>query len=151
MSQIATEPGNRLSEVLSRIQALSRQERPGVVENAVPRLTEAYDGKYSLRYVEADSQELPTLEDALNSAVVAGQPSLPEAQPVAVQPAGAVTEETLSEKQREQLLREMEPVIRDAVKRAILKELVIVEKALKTTLEQDVMQALKQRLESDRF
>jgi len=70
---------------------------------------------------------------------------------VAVQPAGAVTEETLSEKQREQLLREMEPVIRDAVKRAILKELVVVEKALKTTLEQDVMQALKQRLESGRF
>jgi hypothetical protein len=29
--------------------------------------------------------------------------------------------------------------------------LVVVEKALKTTLEQDVMQALKQRLESGRF
>lgn len=148
MNQTATEPGSRLSEVLSRIHALSRQEQPEPAEGSVPRLTEAYDGTCPLRFIAADCQGLPTLDDA----VVLGQQALPpDIEPRSAQPAGAAAEERRSAMQREQLLREMEPVIRDAVKHAILKELVVIEKALKTTLEQDVMQALKQRLESGRF
>jgi hypothetical protein len=45
----------------------------------------------------------------------------------------------------------MRPVIRAAVKKAVLSELAVVEKALKTTLEQDLVDALRKRLESNQF
>lgn len=155
MSQTATEPGNRLSEVLSRIQALSRQERPAIAEDNIPRLMETYEGNSPLNFVVADSKALPTLQHALHDEVVdeaADEHLAPtEIKLASDQPGADVAPEKLSAIQREQLLQEMEPVIRDAVKRAILKELVVIERALKTTLEQDLMEALKQRLESERF
>jgi hypothetical protein len=142
MNQTVIEPGNRLTEVLSRIQALSRQERQDAVTHDIPRLTEAYAGGAALHFVKADGS-VPILQEA----VADGAQTLPPG----VETAASAAESGLSEAQRDQLLREMEPVIREAIREAILKELVVVEKALRTTLEQDLMQALRQRLESGRF
>jgi len=141
-----------LSEVLSRINALSRQSqaesRP---EDSVPRLTEAYDGDLPLQFIKAESTSVPILENTVDVAMSEDpSPELSTAEPTVGQnerPASA----KLTLEQQELMLQEMEPVIRDAVKRAILRELVVIEKALKTTLEQDVMDALKKRLESGQF
>lgn len=152
MSQTTAEPGNRLSEVLSRIDALSRQSQlQPSHEDVVPRLTESYDGHLPLQFIKTGSASLPIVEDMVNAAVQRKQ--TPELS-ITEQAVGRSEDSTpvkLTAEQQEQMLRGMEPVIRDAVKRAILRELVVIEKVLKTTLERDVMDALKKRLESGQF
>lgn len=152
MSQTITESGNRLSEVLSRINALSRQSQAEPrYEDSVPRLTEAYDGDLPLQFIKAECASLPILENTVDVAISDDPlPELSTAEPAVGQNEGPAPAK-LTVEQQELMLQEMEPVIRDAVKRAILRELVVIEKALKTTLEQDVMDALKKRLESGRF
>ncbi|PKO90977.1 MAG: hypothetical protein CVU15_11225 [Betaproteobacteria bacterium HGW-Betaproteobacteria-1] len=153
MSQATAEPGNRLSEVLSRINTLSRQSQAEPShevsrEDSVPRLTESYDGNLPLQFIKAGSASLPILEDAVNAAIPEKQaPELSTAEQATSQSEGTAPVKLTAE-QQELMLLEMEPVIRDAVKRAILRELVVIEKALKTTLERDVMDALRKRLES---
>jgi len=152
MSQTTAEPGNRLSEVLSRINALSRQSQAELrYEGNVPRLTESYDGDLPLQFIKAESASLPILENTVDVAISEdSSPELSAAEPAVGQSEGPAPAK-LTVEQQELMLQEMEPVIRDAVKRAILRELVVIEKALKTTLEQDVMDALKKRLESGQF
>jgi hypothetical protein len=161
MSQTTAETGNRLSEVLSRINALSRQSQietshedshhEASREDSVPRLTELYDGHLPLQFIKSGSLSLPILEDAVNAAVQEKlAPELSTAEQV-TRPGEGTAPAKLTAEQQALILGEMEPVIRDAVKRAILRELVVIEKALKTTLEQDVMDALRKRLETGQF
>ncbi|PKO54091.1 MAG: hypothetical protein CVU26_03410 [Betaproteobacteria bacterium HGW-Betaproteobacteria-2] len=114
----------------------------------MPRLTEPYGGNLSLQFIKAGSASLPILEDVVSDS--ASEDFSPESS-TAEQAIGQSEDSApvkLTAEQQELMLREMEPVIRDAVKRAILLELVVIEKALKTTLERDIMDALRKRLES---
>ena len=161
MSQATVESGNRLSEVLSRINALSRQSQAepsheelsheASREDSVPRLTESYDGHLPLQFIKAGSASLPILEDLVSDS--ASEDFSPESSMAeqAISQSEDSAPVKLTTEQQEQMLREMEPVIRDAVKRAILRELVVIEKALKTTLEHDVMDELRKRLETGQF
>lgn len=153
MSQ--TETGNHLSEVLRRIEALRQgadiSEPPQQKE--VPRLTEVFDGAQSLDFIAADRESLPELD-----ALFAKAAPLPEAlAPVAealvaeVQAEPEAGSAAMTARQREALLKEMQPLIRAAVKKAVLSELAVLEKALKTTLEQDMLDALRKRLESEKL
>lgn len=161
MSQTTVESGNRLSEVLSRINALSRQSQAqpsheasheASHEDSVPRLTESYDGHLPLQFIKAGSVSLPVLEDLVSDSVSEDwSPELSTVEPAISQSEDSASPIKLTAEQQEQMLREMEPVIRDAVKRAILRELVVIEKALKTTLERDVMDELRKRLETGQF
>jgi hypothetical protein len=146
MNQIPNEPGNRLTEVLGRIQALNRQASSDENDHQqqIPRLNEAYDGDLPLQFVVPAERYLPVLEEPAPM----GSEGVSESDPVTDTEEVAAREATFTEAQREEILKEMESLIRDAVRRAVLKELVVVEKALRTTLEIDIMQALKERLES---
>jgi hypothetical protein len=147
MSQAET--GSHLSEVLSRIEAL--KQRTGINESRqqpdVPRLTEVFDGPPPLNFIAADTENLPELDELVSDAVPLSDALTPPA-PYAEAESGRAE---MSAEQREALLKEMRPVIRAAVKKAVLSELAVVEKALKTTLEQDLVDALRKRLESNQF
>lgn len=153
MSQTTTEPGNQLSEVLSRINALTQQShaRPTPHENSIPRLTESYGGHLPLQFIDAGSMHLPTLEDVVDEDEPRGRSLERLASDSRSGGSETQVQGKLTAARQEQLLSEMEPLIKAAVKKAILSELVVIEKALKTTLEQDVMDALKQRIESGQF
>lgn len=139
MSQITAEPGKQLSEVLSRINALTQQgrARPAPAEDSIPRLTESYNGHQPLQFIDVASAQLPILRHGLNEA----EPELD----------GTQAHGALTPAQQQHLLSEMEPLIQAAIKKAILSELVIIEKALKTKLERDLMEALKQRIASGQY
>jgi len=145
-----TETGSYLSEVLNRIEALQQQN--GIKETrqqpCVPRLTEVFEGAEPLNFIAADTENLPEL-DAL------GADALPLSDvPVALAEAqveGAPDAPSISAAQREALLKALKPVIRAAVKKAVLNELVVIEKVLKTTLEQDMLEALKKRIDSGQY
>jgi len=151
MSQSTAGPGNHLSDVLSRIHALTQQSMmvPAPAADAIPRLTEAYVGHQDLQFLAMQAATLPTLHQEF---VQPAEPHQSETSPVLMP--DVVSEETpqaISPEQQESLLRAMEPVIKTAVRKAILSELVVLEKALKTTLQQDMMDALKERIESGQF
>lgn len=149
MSQPTVEHSNQLSEVISRINALTQQKNlvHAPVEDNIPRLTEAYDGNLPLQFIDAASSTLPTLDDVVNEAGEERHAALESP----LEASEAQSQEALTAEQQQRLLDEMEPVIKAAVKRAILSELVVIEKALKTTIEQDIMDALKKRIESGQF
>lgn len=133
MSQSTTESGNQLNEIITRINALSKQgpaktTSPGA--SNIPRLTEPYEGVAPLNFVSSSQHELPTLENSFGQSSSNGK---------------------LSAEQQTQLLNEMQPLIKAAVKKALLQEIVTIEKALKTTLERDIMDTLKQRIESGQY
>jgi hypothetical protein len=147
MSQ--TETGSHLSEVLRRIEAL--RQGVGVSEphpqEEVPRLTEVFDGSQPLNFIAADTENLPELDELVSDTVPLSDALTSPALHTEVESGSA----RMTAKQREALLKEMQPVIRAAVKKAVLSELAVVEKALKTTLEQDLVDALRKRLESNQF
>ena len=64
MSQSTEEPSNQLSEVISRINALTQQSRfkQSPAEDIIPRLTEVYEGDLALAFIEA-ANPLPVLDD----------------------------------------------------------------------------------------
>lgn len=133
MSQSTTESGNQLNEIITRINALTKQSPPKANPQGasnIPRLTEAYLGDAPLNFVSSAQHGLLTLENSVSQSN-----------------AGA----KLTAGQQEQLLSEMQPLIKAAVKKALLHEIVAIEKALKTTLEQDIMDALKKRIESGQY
>ena len=149
MSQSTEEPSNQLSEVISRINALTQQSRfkQSPAEGIIPRLTEVYEGDLALDFIEA-ANPLPVLDDFVNATPrqeheplkPAGQPALNE-----------TNQSAMTAAQQKRLLREMEPIIKAAVKKAVISELIVIEKALKTTLQQDMMEALKARIESGQY
>jgi len=145
-----TETGSYLSEVLNRIEALQQQNeiKETRQQPCVPRLTEVFEGAEPLNFIAADTENLPEL-DAL------GADALPLSDvPVALAEAqveGAPDAPSISAAQREALLKALKPVIRAAVKKAVLNELVVIEKVLKTTLEQDMLEALKKRIDSGQY
>jgi hypothetical protein len=145
-----TETGSYLSEVLNRIEALQQQNeiKETRQQPCVPRLTEVFEGAEPLNFIAADTENLPEL-DAL------GADALPLSDvPVALAEAqveGAPDTPSISAAQREALLKALKPVIRAAVKKAVLNELVVIEKVLKTTLEQDMLEALKKRIDSGQY
>lgn len=132
MSQSTTEPGNQLNEIINRINALTKQGPAKTTSESsnIPRLTEAYEGIAPLNFVSSSQPELPTLENSIDLSNSNGK---------------------LSAEQQAQLLSEIQPLIKAAVKKAVLQEIVTIEKALKTTLEQDVMDTLKKRIESGQY
>lgn len=151
MSQITAEPGKPLSDVLSRIHALTQQDRarPALPEDTIPRLMESYDGHQSLQFIDVANTQLPTLSDAVDEA----EPGECQSQATAYQssPGETRTHDMLTTARQQQLLSEMEPVIKAAIQKAILSELGVIEKALKTKLEQNLMEALKQRISSGQY
>lgn len=149
MSQSTEEPSNQLSEVISRINALTQQSRfkQSPAEVIIPRLTEVYEGDLALEFIEA-ANPLPVLDDFVNGA--------PRQEHEPLKPAGQLApnetnQSAMTAAQQKRLLREMEPLIKAAVKKAVLSELIVIEKALKTTLQQDMMEALKARIESGQY
>lgn len=146
MSQSTEEPGNQLNEVINRINALTRQSRfkQAPAEVSIPRLTEVYEGGMTLKPVES-TRSLPILDNLVDK--MPGQAH--------EKTTGSAHHEqiqsSMTEAQQKRLLREMEPVIKAAVKKAVLSELVVIEKALKTTLEQDMIAALRARIESGQY
>jgi hypothetical protein len=133
MSQSTTESGNQLNEIITRINALSKQGPAKTTlpeTSSIPRLTESYEGVAPLNFVSSSQHELPTLENSFGQSSSNGK---------------------LSAEQQTQLLNEMQPLIKAAVKKALLQEIVTIEKALKTTLERDIMDTLKQRIESGQY
>lgn len=148
MSQ--TETGSHLNEVLRRIEALRQgadisEPQP---QKEVPRLTEVFDGAQSLDFIAADRQSLPELDALFTQAAPLPEALAPVAEVQAEPEAGSTG---MTARQREALLKEMQPLIRAAVKKAVLSELAVLEKALKTTLEQDMLDALRKRLESEKL
>lgn len=148
MSQPTEEPSNQLSEVINRINALTQQSRfkSAPLQDSIPRLTETYEGGLPLEFIEAAGTHLPILDEVVN-----GAPLQEHELAASVLTKQSTGPERLSAAQQERLLSEMKPVIKAAVKKAILGELVVIEKALKTTLEQDLLDALKKRIESGQF
>jgi hypothetical protein len=133
MSQPTTESGNQLNEIITRINALTKQRAASTTSPetaAIPRLTDIYDGDAPLNLVSSAQHGLPTLEDSVAQDNVAGR---------------------LTAAQQAQLMDEMQPLIKAAVKKALLHEIVALEKALKTTLEQDIMEMLKKRIQSGQY
>lgn len=133
MSQPTTESANQLNEVINRINSLTKPaaSKPVLSEPSnIPKLTEPYVGDSSLEFAKAIESVLPRLQEPVNQ------------QPFNTQ---------LTATQKEQLLNELQPLIKAAVKKAILQEIVVMEKALKTTLEQDIMNTLRQRIESGQY
>ena len=133
MSQSTTESGNQLNEIITRINALTKQSPAKTTSpetSNIPRLTEPYEGVAPLNFVASSQHGLPTLENSIGQRSSNGK---------------------LSAEQQAQLLSEMQPLIKAAVKKALLQEIVTIEKALKTTLEQDIMDTLKKRIESGQY
>ena len=133
MSQSTTESGNQLNEIINRINALTKQGPAKITSpetSSIPRLTESYEGVVPLNFVASGQHGLPTLENSIGQRSSNGK---------------------LSAEQQAQLLSEMQPLIKAAVKKALLQEIVTIEKVLKTTLEQDIMDTLKKRIESGRY
>lgn len=133
MSQSTTDSGNQLNEIITRINALTKQSTQKTTPleaGNIPRLTETYQGNATLNFVSSGQHGLPTLEDSVNQNGSGGK---------------------LTAGQQEQLLKDMQPLIKAAVKKALLQEIVAIEKALKTTLEQDIMESLKKRIESGQY
>lgn len=147
MSQSTEEPNNQLSEVISRINSLTQQSRlkqASTAEVFVPRLTEVYEGDVALEFIEAASP-LPVLDDFVN-----GMPQQ-EQEPAGQSAHNETNQSAMTAAQQKRLLHEMEPIIKAAVKKAVISELIVIEKALKTTLQQDMMEALKARIESGQY
>lgn len=133
MSQSTTESGSQLNEIISRINALSKQSRSAPVlkeTGNIPRLTKTYEGDAPLNFASSSQHGLPTLEDSVNHGSTGAK---------------------LTASQQEQLLSDMQPIIKAAVKKALLNEIVALEKALKTTLEKDIMETLRKRIESGQY
>jgi hypothetical protein len=153
MNQTTIEPGNQLSEVISRINALTQQSHlvQAPVEDNIPRLTETYAGNLPLKFIDAASATLPTLDNVVLP--TGGEEGTVE-NPSQNHHSGlneTESHQALTADQQQRLLNDMEPVIKAAVKKAILGELVVIERALRTTIEQDIMDALKKRIELGQF
>lgn len=160
MSQ--TESGSHLNEVLRRIEALRQgadvgepqpQKEVPQPQKEVPRLTEVFDGAQSLDFIAADRESLPELDTLFTQVAQLPESLVPlaEARIAEVKAEPEAGSRAMTAKQREALLKEMQPLIRAAVKKAVLSELAVLEKAIKTTLEQDMLDALRKRLESEKY
>jgi hypothetical protein len=133
MSQSTTESGNQLNEIITRINALTKQGPAKITSpeiSKIPRLTEPYEGIVPLNFIASSQHQLPTLDNSIMQGSSNGK---------------------LTAEQQAQLLSDMQPLIKAAVKKALLQEIVALEKALKTTLEQDIMDTLKKRIESGQY
>lgn len=152
MSQTGT--GNPLSEVLSRIEGLRQKQDVSEPQpqKELPRLTEVFDGAQSLDFIAADRESLPELDALFTQAAPLPEALVPEAEALLadVQAEPEACSTAMTARQREALLKEMQPLIRASVKKAVLGELAVLEKALRTRLEQDMLDALRKRLESEK-
>jgi hypothetical protein len=148
MSQPTVEPGNQLSEILNRINALTQQEHEKQVppEDGIPRLTESYDGDISSQFIEATNVNLPMVEQVVSEFPPEETlPQQPTAEPV---PNSRENLSGLTPAQQEKLLLEMEPLIQNAVRQAVQKELLVIKSALEITLAHDMLEVLKKRISS---
>ena len=132
MSDQLPEDNHALTEVLNRINALMKHgepsaEAPPVSDEAIPVLTEVYEGE-PLTFTSHAPQDFPTLDQV-------------------VSPVETITE-LISVELVDALLAEMLPFIRVAVKKAVQQELENAEQSLGGKLEAELMQSLRERLQS---
>ena len=138
MSNKLPEENNELAQVLNRINALMKHgevqaESLAPAEN-IPQLTEVYEGE-PLSFISRPAGEFPILNELLADTealpvVFSGQIDVQQAEKI------------------EALLAEMLPLIQAAVKKAVLQKLVNAEQPLCAKIEAEIMQTLRERLQS---
>jgi hypothetical protein len=136
MSISAAEENHELMKVLNRINTLMgqpEQQIPVSDEDDIPQLTELYEGE-PLAFVARSAEEFPPLQE-VESHIMA-DPELPV--PTEIPQAEVV----------EALLAEMMPVIQGIIKNAVLQEMENSEEALCAKLEIEIMQSLRENLQS---
>ncbi len=133
---------NELAQVLSRINALTQHgkaqvESPVSTESpveSIPQLTEVYDGE-PLIFISHSDDEFPTLNEFVGNAVTDAEAVLEQAK-------------ILQAEKLEDLLAQTAPLIQAAIKKAALRKIIDVEPALQTQILAEVMQTLRERLQS---
>lgn len=130
MSDQLPEENDELTQVLNRINALMKHGEPSAEapsDEAIPVLTDLYEGE-PLTFTSHVLQEFPTLDQV--------------ASPV------ESTVELIPGEMVDALLAEMLPFIRVAVKKAVQQELENAEQSLGSKLEAELIQSLRERLQS---
>lgn len=134
MSDHSPEKNQELAQVLSRISALMRHGEPAteapVLDESIPLLTEVYEGE-PITFASHHPQEFPALNQVSSPLSATDNPI----------PAEVV----------EMLLIEMMPLIQTAVRKAVQQELANAEQLLSTKLEAELIQSLRERLQSSLF
>ena len=142
MSDKLPKENNELAQVLNRINTLMKHgeiqaESSVPTENPtenIPQLTEVYEGE-PLTFVSPPAGELPILNELLA-----------DAEALSVEFSGQM--EVQQAEKIEALLVEMLPLIQIAVKKAVLQKLVNAEQPLCAKIEAEIMQTLRERLQS---
>lgn len=138
MSDKLPEENNELAQVLNRINTLMKHgevqaESSDQAEN-IPQLTEAYEGE-PLTFISRPAGEFPILNELIA-----------DAEALSVGFSGQM--EAQQAEKIEALLAEMLPLIQTAVKKAVLQKLVNAEQPLCAKIEAEIMQTLRERLQS---
>lgn len=141
MSESVPDENHELAKVLSRINTLMGQAEKqqtvhaeGVaVEKSIPQLTDVYEGE-PLSFVKRSADDFPFLSEALDQSVIDGDTLIHSQQPKL---------EVV-----DALLAEMLPIIRATIQRAVLQELESSEQSLRARLELEIMQSLRENLQS---
>lgn len=142
MSDKLPKENNELTQVLNRINTLMKhgevQAESSVQAENIPQLTEVYEGE-PLTFISRPAGEFPILNKFVSNAVTDAE---------AVSEGGSDQTETLQAERMEALLAEMLPLIQTAVKKAVLQKLVNAEQPLCAKIEGEIMQTLRERLQS---
>lgn len=146
MSDKLPKENNELAQVLNRINTLMRHgevqaESSAQAEN-IPQLTEVYEGE-PLTFISRPAAELPTLNEIVSNSVTDA-----EAVSAGGSEGASNQEETLQTEKMEALLAEMAPLVQTAIKKAALQKLINAEQPLRTKIEAEIMQTLRERLQS---
>jgi hypothetical protein len=137
MSESVPEANHELAKVLSRINILMGQAgkpaEDASAEKDIPQLTDVYVGE-PLSFMTRSADEFPLLNQATGDSL--------EAVTHLEQPSPEVVEA---------LLAEMMPVIQAIIQKAVLQELENSEQPLCDRLEMEIMQSLRENLQSRLF
>jgi len=114
------------------------QAESSVQAENIPQLTEAYEGE-SLIFISRPAGEFPILNEIVSNSVTDAE----------VVSAGVSDQtETLQAEKMEALLAEIAPLVQTAIKKAVLQKLINAEQPLGTKIEAEIMQTLREHLQS---
>lgn len=138
MSESVAEENHELAKVLSRINTLmgQAQEQPREpaaetsIEKDIPQLTDLYEGE-PLSFMARSADDFPILNKATGDSVEVATHSDPPRPEVV-----------------DALLTELMPIIQDIIQKAVVQELESSERPLCAKLEMEIMQSLRENLQS---
>lgn len=135
MSEKLPKENNELARVLNRIDTLMKhgevQTESAIQAENIPQLTEIYEGE-TLAFISRPAGEFPTLNEFVSNSLAD-----------AVVVVAGTSDQT---EKIEALLAEMAPLVQTAIKKAAQQKLVDAE--LRAKIEVEIMQTLRERLQS---